>query len=410
MGGECLSGTVKFLDLFAGAGGLSLGCELAGMKPVYAIECDKWAALSYRHNHPHVQVDERDISSFSDAEINDLRRLGAHIIVGGPPCQGFSHSNVVNRDPNDPRNTLFREFVRFVRILRPTAFVIENVPGLLRAKTASKVPVIEIINQAFVDIGYSVDWRVLEASDFGVPQLRQRLFIVGFRDAGIHLSWPSPTHRQSSQYSLFGEAGAREKVTLWDAICDLPQITSEDEVSELNYIGSTSNEFQAMMRADAPLHLSNHEPMRHTARIVERFSLISFGSSEADVPHELKPRRRGSPTEISGKTYDQNSRRQRPDQICSTIVASSHTNFIHPFLDRNFTVREMMRVQSFPDRYILLGKRAVLSKKLSIKKGLIDDIYLDQRAQVGNAVPPLLGKAIAEVVGIAIEGASISAA
>lgn len=388
--------TFGFIDLFAGAGGLSLGFELAGARPLYAVECDKWAALTYRTNHPHVKVEERDITELSDGEISQLRSLGADLLVGGPPCQGFSHSNL-NRDPKDPRNSLFQEFIRFMKILRPRAVVIENVPGLLRTKTAAGEAVISVISASFDAIGYDCCWQVLEASSFGVPQQRQRLFIVGIdRERPADFIWPVPTHEVTAQPSLFG--AVEPQVTLWDAISDLPQCTSETYDPKQAYISSPRNAYQRFSREGAAAIIHNHEPMRHTARIVERFAEIKFGSSEADVRMDLRPRKRGSPDEISDRAYDQNSRRQHPDRVCNTVVASSHTNFIHPYLNRNFTVRELMRIQSFPDRYVACGKRAVLSKKLSLKKGLLDDIYLDQRSQIGNAVPPLLARALANAV------------
>src|SRR5262249_34365257 len=128
--GRQVNRPVRIIDLFAGAGGMSLGFEMAGAVPVYAIEVDKWAALTYRKNNPRVVVDERDIESISTSEIEILRDLNADMVIGGPPCQGFSHSNVVNRDPRDPRNSLFMYFIRFISIIRPTIAVIENVPGL----------------------------------------------------------------------------------------------------------------------------------------------------------------------------------------------------------------------------------------------------------------------------------------
>jgi DNA (cytosine-5)-methyltransferase 1 len=387
-----------FIDLFAGAGGMSLGFESAGVRPLYAMEIDKWASDTYRENH-HAPIEQGDICDVTDTQIRQMRDLNADVIIGGPPCQGFSHSNAANKDPRDPRNSLFREFVRFMKILKPRAVVIENVPGLLKTKTEEGKSVISLIAHSFDEIGYSCQWRLLEASAFGVPQQRQRLFIVGIdRDRLINFQWPVPTHGSPEQHSLFDTIQLQKQVPLWDAISDLPQCIAETFDPEQTYSMPAQNPFQTAMRAGAPPRIYNHEPMRHTERIVQRFSEIQLGFSESDVREELRPRQRGNPLVLSVKGYDQNSRRQDPNAVCNTVVASSHTNFIHPFLNRNFTVRELMRIQSFPDRYIAHGKRAVLSKKLSIRKGLVDDIYLDQRSQVGNAVPPLLAAAVARKI------------
>ena len=387
----------SFIDLFAGAGGLSLGFELAGFKSVLAIEADLWAAASYRANHQHSNVQTRDIEDITDEEIESARAYRPVAVVGGPPCQGFSHSNIVNRDPKDPRNSLFEQFVRFMRIVRPPLGVIENVPGLLTATTATGQSVLSLIESEFRSIGYDCEWRVLEASAFGVPQRRQRLFIVALdRNRLPTFSWPQASHGPTEAPDLFGRQQLSPLVTLWDAISDLPQITAETFEEGATYRCPPQNTYQELVREGATGPILHHEPMKHTPRIIERFKAISFGLSESDVPAELQPKRRGKPDELSGKAYGQNSRRQDPHRPCSTIVASSHTNFIHPFLDRNFTVRELMRIQSFPDSYVLCGKRAVLSRKLSLRKGLMDDIFLDQRTQIGNAVPPLLARAIGE--------------
>ncbi len=390
----------NYIDLFAGAGGLSLGLERAGFRGVIAVEQDKWAAETYCANHPGIPMHVRDIQAIGDSEIRQLVRDPVDVIVGGPPCQGFSHANTAKRDPKDPRNSLFQDFVRFARVVQPAICIVENVPGLLRTKMSSGLPAISAIESAFHEIGYSAKWKVLNAADFGVPQIRERLFIVAIREdlCGLEFEWPSATHtshRRDEQADLFsGEASMQRQVTLWEAISDLPQICADDGAPASPYSTPPSNKYQEEMRENEPALLENHEPMRHTKRIVERFAAIGYGQSEADVPEHLRPRKRGGSGEISGIVYDQNSRRQSPDQPCNAIVASSHTNFIHPFLHRNFTVREMMRIQSFPDWFVARGKRAVLSKKLSAKKGYVDDVYLDQRAQIGNAVPPRLGQAV----------------
>lgn len=387
-------------DLFAGAGGLSLGFKLGGITPVYAVEQDKWAAETYAKNNPDVKIDVRDIREISDDEVALLISHGSpDIIIGGPPCQGFSHANTGNKDPKDPRNSLFIEFIRFAKIIKPALCVIENVPGLLRTKLANGLYAIDAIKDAFKEIGYSSEWKILNAVDFGVPQKRERLFILAKRNNILSddFVWPIATHGKSiTQQQLWEDDSNSPKpyVSLWDAISDLPQIYASDSLDCLTYSTEPSNAYQELMRNSAGV-ITNHEPMRHTSRVMERFMSIGLGQSEADVPDHLRPRRRNGGGEFSATVYDQNSRRQYPDLPCNAMVASSHTNFVHPYLHRNFTVREMMRIQSFPDNFIVCGKRAVLSKKLSIKKGYADDIYLDQRAQVGNAVPPLLARSIA---------------
>lgn len=392
---------LRVVDLFAGAGGLSLGFEWAGMDVTLAIEMDAWATDTYAVNLPKATLLQRDITTISDTEISALAQGPIDIVIGGPPCQGFSHSNTTNKDPRDPRNSLFEEFIRFLKVLQPRACLIENVKGLLTSKTVSGKPVLDVIREELLAAGYVSDAKVLNAVDYGVPQQRERLFIVGWRGDELPGSpWPLPSHLRGltdTQGELFGSANPRKVVTLWEAISDLPQVTWEDCGTNLMYRTPPANPYQQLMRQLAPSKLHNFEPMRHTRRIIERFATIGFGQSEATIAEHLRPRRRTRISdEQSGGGYGQNSRRQRPDRPCNTVVASSHTNYIHPFLNRNFTVRELARVQSFPDWFEFRGKRAVLSKKLCERKGLLDDMHLDQMGQVGNAVPPLLAKALAE--------------
>src|SRR5471030_875665 len=173
--------SVEAVDLFAGAGGLSLGFELAGVRVAYALEADLWAAETYRINHPHTKLDVGDIRNISDDEIRDRVGCSPKLIIGGPPCQGFSHSNTSSRDPHDPRNTLFQDFLRFLRVLQPKACVIENVKGLVTARNASGERVLTIICEALREAGYTAAISLLDAADYGVPQHRDRVFIVGIR-------------------------------------------------------------------------------------------------------------------------------------------------------------------------------------------------------------------------------------
>lgn len=374
---------IEKIDLFAGCGGLSLGFVEAGFRSSHFVEIDKWSCETLRRNFHNGVVLEEDVSAVDRAMLEQEAKVNSrHIIVGGPPCQGFSHSNVRNKDPKDPRNSLFKEYVRIVGETKPLACVIENVPGLLTTKTQCGVPVIDIITFELDQLGYRPDFAVLDAADFGVPQFRRRVFVVGIRkDQPGEYSWPISSRNRP--------------ITCWEAISDLPQVVSGASVPSDKYGCSPNNDYQKSLRTIEDAPITHHEPMRHTKRIVERFAAIGHGESEADVTGDLAPRSRGNAQAVSKKVYAQNSRRQHPNRPCNTVVASSHSNFIHPYLNRNFTVRELLRLQSFPDDFCLAGKRAVLSKKLSIRKGLVDDIYNDQRVQVGNAVPPKLAFAIA---------------
>ena len=374
---------IEKIDLFAGCGGLSLGFVEAGFRSSHFVEVDKWSCETLRRNFRRGVVLEEDVVAVDRARLEQEAKVNErHIVVGGPPCQGFSHSNVRNKDPKDPRNSLFKEYVRIVGETKPLACVIENVPGLLTSKTQCGAPVIDIITSELDQLGYRPDFAVLDAADFGVPQFRKRVFIVGIRkDQPGAYEWPIPSQSQP--------------ITCWEAISDLPQVVSGESVPTDKYAYSPKNDYQRLLRTIENPPITHHEPMRHTKRIVERFAEIRHGESEADVTGDHAPRSRGNAQAVSKKVYAQNSRRQHPNRPCNTVVSSSHSNFIHPYLNRNFTVRELLRLQSFPDDFCLGGKRAVLSKKLSIRKGLVDDIYNDQRVQVGNAVPPKLAFAIA---------------
>lgn len=377
------------IDLFAGAGGLSLGATQAGMTVEVAIERDTWACDTMRTNGAHGRVIESDICDLSSDWIRRELPRNVDLLMGGPPCQGFSRAGPTRKDPKDPRNALFRDFVRVARALEPANILIENVPGILRAKTASGAQVADIIVSELTALGYEVAIVALEAQDFGVPQLRPRVFFL----ASYERRPPSQIQRtHGGDDSLFRTQLPR--VTLWDAISDLPRVDVGTYDELVLYVGPPSNDYQRSMRAGALDLLENHIPMRHSPRSVERFRHILPGQSQSDVPDEHMPRPRLRPADALPRTYDQNNRRMHPDRPCHTIPASFYANFLHPFLHRNFTPREGARLQSFPDHYVFRGKRTVVSKKLLAREGRVAEQHLCQYEQIGNAVPPLLAQAV----------------
>ncbi|MDR2368014.1 MAG: DNA cytosine methyltransferase [Deltaproteobacteria bacterium] len=380
---------MKVIDLFAGAGGFSLGFHLAGYTIVGAIELDDWAAGTFKYNNPEPTVLVGDITSFSDDNILAIFNKKPDVILGGPPCQGFSVCTKNAGDPHDPRNSMLKEMIRFSKLLSPEIIILENVPNLLKAKTRSNASVIEIIIKEFNYLGYHVYYKILEAISFGIPQIRKRLFIIGTKKMLNH-PFPEATHSQFR--NLFYR---KQTPTLWDAISDLPLIDACEGSEEMEYVEEPQNEYQALLRHNSS-KIYNHKAMMHSKRTVERFSVMKWGQSVSDLPEHLMPYKRNGNGEIAKSAYDQSNRRLFPNEPCHTIPASFYANFVHPFRNRNFTAREGARLQSFPDWYKFLGKPTVVSQKLLKKEGRVEEQHLCQYNQIGNAVPPLLSKAIAD--------------
>lgn len=368
---------MNIIDLFAGCGGLSLGFEMAGFSIPVAIEKDDWASETYRKNHPTTKVITEDITKVLDLSSILPDRIDIiDGIIGGPPCQGFSLSG--NRDKNDPRNSLFMEFVRFVRHFQPRFFVMENVTGILSMKTKSGENVKDLIKAEFTNAGYNLETFTLNAAEFGVPQNRFRVFFIGLRN-----DIPYDKNKIEPKGFLFGN----QQRTITDAIMDLPQIGAGEGADIMEYTMRPFTKYQEWARKNSSV-IHNHIAMRHTARLVERFAQIKYGQSVADVEEKYQQRKRGEADKISGKVYSQNNMRPYPDKPSPTIPASFQSNFIHPYLNRNYTAREGARLQSFPDNYIFYGKRTTMSWEKN----------LSQYQQIGNAVPPLLAKAIAKSI------------
>jgi DNA (cytosine-5)-methyltransferase 1 len=365
---------MNVIDLFAGCGGLSTGFEMAGYNIPLAIEKDEWASETYKYNHPDTKVITQDITTILNLDdLLDDKNIEIDGIIGGPPCQGFSLSG--NRDKKDPRNSLFVEFVRFVNHFRPRFFVMENVTGILSMETKNGELVKDVILDEYNKIGYNVEIFTLNAAEFGVPQSRVRVFFIGLRNDIEY-----DKEKIEPRGFLFGN----NQITIEQAIMDLPQIKAKEGSEIGEYNSEPQNEYQRWAREKSH-KVYNHIAMKHTDRLIERFSHIKYGQSVADVDKEHQQRQRGNANKISGKVYSQNNMRPFPDRPSPTIPASFQSNFVHPFINRNYTAREGARLQSFPDSYVFCGKRTTMSWEKNVS----------QYQQIGNAVPPLLAKAIA---------------
>lgn len=365
---------MHIIDLFAGCGGLSTGFEMAGFDIPLAIEKDEWASETYQFNHDKTKVITGDITKIKNVKKYLNKNTKIDGVIGGPPCQGFSLSG--KRDTKDPRNSLFMDFIRIVKEVKPKFFMMENVPGILSMKTAKNELVVELIMDEYKKAGYNAKYKILNAAEFGVPQTRMRVVFIGIRD-----------DIKFNEKDLFpkGKYFDDKQVTIKQAIMDLPQLEAGEGQEEQMYPSKPQNEYQKWARGKGKI-IYNHVAMRHTDRLIERFKIIKQGQSLADVPPEHMQRQRGDASKISGKVYSQNNMRPYGDKPSPTVAASFQGNFIHPYLNRNYTAREAARLQSFPDTYVFKGKRTTMSWEKN----------LSQYQQIGNAVPPLLAKAIAE--------------
>ena len=340
---------MKVADLFAGVGGLSQGFIKAGCSIEFAVEFDSAIAEAYQKNHPNTTVYNEDISKL-DTTLLKQKRPHVDIIIGGPPCQGFSQKGK-RLSINDPRNFLFQQFVRFVRDFNPTYFVIENVPNIL---TTSNGYFKDEIIKEFESLGYSVNCGILCASDFGVPQDRRRAVFIGKKGKETILL-PKPNGRST---------------TIKEAIYDLPFIESGEGEEVSKYLVPPFSEYQKELRGCSEV-LYNHVATKHSDLALKRLSLIPKGCGKEVLPQEHRTK----------SIYSGTWCRLLEDGIAATITTRFDTpssgRFTHPVLNRCLTVREAARIQSFPDNFRFFGNK------------------MSQMKQVGNAVPPLLAYAIA---------------
>jgi DNA (cytosine-5)-methyltransferase 1 len=270
------------------------------------------------------------------------------------------------------------DFLRFVKSINPSFFVIENVRGILSSRTKSGLKVINIIQKESESLGYNIDFKILNSAWFGVPQMRERVFFIGVRkDLPFNSNLLFPE----------AELNKQDFVTVEEAIMDLPKVQAGGGSDEMEYALAPHSDYSKWARGKCTA-VKNHVAMRHTDRIINRFKVIQCGQSVSHVPQEHSQRKRGDASVFSGKTFGQNNMRVFPNLPSPTIPASFQSNFIHPYEDRNFTAREGARLQSFPDDYVFRGSRTTMSWEKN----------LSQYQQIGNAVPPLLAFAIAKTI------------
>lgn len=389
---------IMVLDLFAGAGGFGLGFRLASrqFKLMCSLEIDKWAVETLKANNIEKQkIIQKDIRYFDTAEkILSVCTFKPDIIIGGPPCQGFSFAGPI-KDPKDPRNSLFKNFVKWVDVLQPSVFIMENVRGLLTGKNEKGEKVIEIIMDTFGRIGYASKVWELNAANFGVPQNRERVFIVGNK-FDKEISPPPITHYlPSEKIKLNGSAKTlKQALNVSRAIGDLPKLRAGEGTEIAIFTTKPKTIFQVISRGDTDT-LYNHVAMAHTKRVVKRYEHLLNGFTLEEIPKDFKVRKRNGNGKISKSEYNSNYRHLKPNMISYTIPASFYSNFVHPKQPRNITAREAARLQSFPDYYVFKGKRTQISSNLLKQLGKENENHLSQYNQIGNAVPPLLAKAVA---------------
>lgn len=343
----------KVIDLFAGVGGFSLGFQRAGFDIILANEYDVEIAKSYSFNHPSTKMIVEDIT-----KLDYVREFSEYVgkidvIVGGPPCQGFSQKGQ-RKTILDERNFLFQFFVKAVSFIQPKYFVMENVPNLFTSEKGYFKKELEIL---FNELGYDLSLGVMNASDYGVPQNRRRAIIIGKKEG------KAPDIPLPKDY----------KVTIWDAISDLAYLSSGEGEEVQQYLMAPQSNYQQLMRRNSDT-LFNHIATKHSLLALERLAMIPPNGGRDSLPKEHLTK------SIYSGTWSRMVKEDASVTITTRFDTPSSGKFTHPFLHRAITVREGARIQSFPDTFRFIGSKG------------------SQMKQVGNAVPPLMAQAIAETI------------
>ena len=336
------------IDLFCGCGGMGLGLEQAGFDVLYANDISVDATNTYRKNlHANI-VECKDVNLIDPLRVQEDVGQSVDVVVAGTPCQGFS--TLGKRDPGDPRNTLFKHLVKFLHALKPKMFVMENVGGMLTMRGGRDF---NEIRRKLEDAGYRTTHLSLNAAAYGVPQNRERVFLIGFKGRQNSLVSPRPCER---------------KATVWDAISDLDFLGCGEESSE--YKKSPSTKYQNEMRGNSDT-LHNHKAPCHSKNVTDKFAKIPPGANGRPV----------------GGTGKRDRYRMDPNSQSRTITTLPE-DFVHYRRDRIPTVRELARLQSFPDWFEFTGPRTTGGRQRRRT--------CCQYTQVGNAVPPMLARILFE--------------
>lgn len=346
----------NIIDLFAGVGGLSYGfSKIDDFNIIAANEIEKDISIAYTLNHPGVKMLNCDIAELTEERIFEaIGNAKIDLIVGGPPCQSYS---TLGKRQMDDRANLFMQYKRILSIVKPKAFVFENVVGIL---SMDKGRLFKNIQAQFAELGYELKYQVLDAVDFGVPQHRERVILVGYLGKNP-FEFPLPTH---------GE-GLRPYVTLRDAIGDLPVLQSGE--SRFEYHSEITNEFLQFVRASG-CNLTEHTAPKNGEHLIRIMQALKDGQCKDDLPEDIRPK------SGYGNTYAKLWWDRPSTTITRNFACPSSSRCIHPRDSRAMSIREGARLQSFPDDYQFYGSDGM------------------KRLEIGNAVPPLLSMAIANKV------------
>lgn len=366
---------MKVIDLFSGCGGLSLGFIKAGYSVIKALEYDKKIANTYKMNHPDVKMIVDDIQN---ADTSQYFQSGeADIIIGGPPCQGFSMAGARNRNGfiDDPRNYLFKHYFNIVKLVKPKAFVFENVKGIKSMKNG------EVFNEILRYFSstelldgepFNLYYRVVNAADFGIPQKRERMIIVGVRkeDVDFDAKWDETTSLLNKEYPNFFDI-----VTVRDAIGNLPTPAENGEVNNLVPL-SIYQDF--LSNPNEHCIIQNHNITKHSKIAIERMKKIKNGENFTVLDEQIKS--------VHSGAYGRLSWDIQSPTITTRFDTPAGGMFTHPVENRTLTPREAARIQSFPDDFVFYGTRTSIC------------------TQIGNAVPPKISYFLAKFLENILKG------